>query len=78
MPDRRHTLSVLFREDSTLTPGRPYIASKQRRLAESDLDRYVADAAENGPLITPVPPRARSASAMVATAGRLSSARHVL
>jgi hypothetical protein len=47
---------VLFREDSTLTPGRPYIASKQRRLAESDLDRYVADAAENGPLITPVPP----------------------
>lgn len=39
--------------------GRPYIASKQRRLAESDLDRYVADAAENGPLITPVPDQRR-------------------
>ena len=39
MPDRRHTLSVLFREDSTLTPSRGKVFKSPWRVWISALQK---------------------------------------
>jgi hypothetical protein len=47
--DRQRILER-FKRHFASAAGRPYIASSNVGWAESDLDRYMADAAENGPL----------------------------